>query len=77
MAKYLDDKFTDYLIEYSFGNSVYGLTIPARSWEEAEERIRRIGAFGRVIGSDVTTIPASLGWFAKALVWWRNLVPRT
>lgn len=68
-----DEKFSLYAVEYSFGNHVYGLTIPARSWEEAEERLKRIGAFGRVIGSDVTTIPVAFGCFAKLLVWWRNL----
>lgn len=73
MSDDLDDVFSDYLVEYSFGNDVYSLVIPARSWEEAERRIKRIGAFGRVIGSDVTTFPVSLGWYAKLLVWWRNL----
>lgn len=73
MSDDLDDGFTNYAVEYSFGNAVYGLVIPARSWEEAEERLKRIGAFGRVIGSDVTTIPVAFGWYAKLLVWWRNL----
>jgi hypothetical protein len=65
--------FGRYLVEYSFGNSTYSIVIPARSWEEAQERIKRIGAFGRVIGSDVMTVPASLGWLAKLIVWWRNI----
>ncbi len=65
--------YKKYVVEYPFGNSRWGLLIDARSWEEAEERIKRIGAFGRVVGSDVTTIPASLGFVAKLLVWWRNL----
>jgi hypothetical protein len=73
MVDDLDDTFATYLIEYSFGNSVYAIYIPARSWEEAQERIKRIGAFGRVIGSDVTVYPASLGWWTKLLVWCRNL----
>jgi len=73
MADDLDDGFSNYLVEYSFGNEVFSLTIPARSWEEAQERVKRIGAFGRVVGSDVTTIPAAFGWLAKLTVWWRNL----
>lgn len=72
MSDDLDDKFTRYLVEYSFGNSVYGLQIHARSWEEAEERLKRIGAFGRVIGSDVETYSATFGPWVKLLVWWRN-----
>lgn len=66
------EKFGEFLVEYSFGNATYAITIPARSWEEAEERIKRIGAFGRVVGSDVTKMHASLGWLAMLLVWWRN-----
>lgn len=73
MSGDLDGGFNTYLVEYSFGNEVYAITIPARSWEEAQERIKRIGAFGRVIGSDVTALPAALGWLAKLTVWWRNL----
>lgn len=69
----IDAGFTEYAAEYPFDNRRWGLTIHARSWEEAEERLRRIGAFGRVIGSDVTAFPASMGWLAKLLVWWRNL----
>ncbi len=67
------EKFNNYLVEYSFGNSVYALTIPARSWEEAQERIKRIGAFGHVVGSDVVRFDASLGRLAKIIVWWRNI----
>lgn len=73
MTDDLDAGYSTYLVEYSFGNEVFAITIPARSWEEAQERIKRIGAFGRVIGSDVTTFSAPLGWLAKLTVWWRNL----
>lgn len=68
-----DEGFTTFLVEYSFGNSVYAITVPARSWAEAEERVKRIGAFGHVVGSDVVKLPASVGWLAPLLVWWRNL----
>lgn len=73
MADDLDDGFERFLVEYTFGNERYSLVIPARSWAEAEERIKRIGAFGRVVGCNVTTFPAPLGWLAKLVVWWRNL----
>ncbi len=75
MTNDLDDGFDNYLVEYSFGNATYCLVIPARSWPEAEARVKRI-ALGRVIGSNATSFHASLGWFAKLLVWWRNLQRR-
>lgn len=65
-------EFGNYLVEYSFDDGVYVFMLKARSLEEAEARIKRIGAFGRVAGSNATIMPASLGWAAKLLVWWRN-----
>lgn len=66
----MSDDFSQYLVEYGFGNEVYSIVIPARSWAEAEERIRRIGAYGRVVGGDVFVVPEHCGWLAKLLVWW-------
>lgn len=73
MSDDLDDGFGRYLIEYSFGNATYSIVIPAKSWDEAHERMRRIGSFGRVVGSNATAFPAHMGWWAKLLVWWSNL----
>lgn len=68
-----DAGFGRFLIEYQFGNDRYSFVLPARSWAEAEERLKRIGILGRVVGSDVVTVPGSLGWLARLLTWWRNL----
>jgi len=68
-----DAGFGRFLIEYQFGNERYSFVLPARSWEEAQERLKRIGTFGSVVGSDVVTIPGSLGWFARLMTWLRNL----
>ena len=67
-----DGDYKAYACEYTFGNSQWALTIHARSWEEAEERLKRIGAFGRVKGEHITTIPAFAGPFVPIIVWLRN-----
>ncbi len=64
--------FTEYAVEYQHKGARWGLTIKAASWEDAEDRLKAIGAWGRVVGSGVITIPASLGVFAKAWVWIAN-----
>lgn len=45
-----------YLVDLPIGDASYGIHVPALSWEEAEKVASKIG--GKVIGSDVHTIPA-------------------
>lgn len=61
-----------YLVEYRHQGAVWGLTIDADSWDDAQERLRMIGWNGRVIGDNAITVPGSMGWFARAFVWLRN-----
>lgn len=64
--------YTKYICEYVFNGEKYGLTIPAKSWEEAEKRLKEIGK-GNVLGIETVTIHYKLGWIAKILVWLKNL----
>lgn len=76
MGDDLDGGFKKYVVEYTFGNSRWGLLIDARSWEEAEERLRRIGAYGRIEGEHVATVPVIGGPFVKLFVWLQNTFAR-
>ena len=76
MSDDLDDGFKKFVVEYTFGNSQWILLIDARNWEEAEERMRRIGAYGRIKGEHVATIPAIGGPFVKLVVWFQNTFAR-
>lgn len=42
--------YKTYLCEYRFDGETWGIDIPARSAEEAKERLQRIG-HGRVVGT--------------------------
>lgn len=76
MGDDLDGGFKRYVVEYPFGNSRWGFTISARSLEEAEERIKRIGAYGCIKGELVATIPAIGGPFVKLAVRLQNAFAR-
>ena len=39
-----------YIVKYQFDGDEYSIDIPARSWEEAEQRLQRIGLAGKVEG---------------------------
>jgi len=71
-----NDDYKPFLVEYTFGNSQWNFVIHARNWQEAEERLKRAGTYGRVIGSDVVTVPAIGGPFVKAYVWLHNFWSR-
>jgi hypothetical protein len=57
-----------YLCEYSFEGDRYCLEIPAKSWKEAESRLRRI-SYGSVTGEIQAILPVQLGWLARLIVW--------
>jgi hypothetical protein len=48
-----------FLAEYNFRGSRYVTTIGGDSWAEAEQHLKSIGANGRIIGSDVMSVPAN------------------
>lgn len=60
-----------YLCEYSFEGDRYSLEIPAKSWKEAEAKLRRI-AYGHISGEIKAVIPVQIGWLAKVIVSLKN-----
>lgn len=61
-----------YLCEYSFEGDRYSLEILAKSWSEAEAKLRRM-SYGKVVGKIDMVMPVQAGWIAKTLVWLKNL----
>ena len=60
-----------YTCEYRFRGKLYGLEIPAQSWEEAEARLNAI-AHGEVLGELQFVI--KLGWIERIWQWVRGVL---
>lgn len=69
----VDDGYSTYLFEYYHEGSWWAFTIPARSEDEALERVNKL-PHATFLGSVAEEIPARFGWVARLLCWWRNLV---
>jgi hypothetical protein len=65
--------FKNYLVEYRYQGVEWGTTIKAQSFEDAKARIETMGAFGRVKGEVMATVPAIGGPLVRAWVWLMNL----
>ena len=70
--------WSDFACSYGHGKKQYCLNIRATSFEDAEARLRAIGAWGKVDGELMETIPAHPGGgsLVKLYVWVRNLLSR-
>lgn len=72
-----DTEWPRWACSYRFGRdgAEYCITIPARSAEEAADRLRAIGAWGKVDGELMMTIPAvpGGGLLVRAIAAFRNL----
>lgn len=68
-------EFKKYVVHYGYQGHQWGLLVQATSPEDAEERLKAIGAWGRVDGEHVMTIPdvPGAGAFVSTLAWLRNL----
>lgn len=68
-----------FLCEYSHQGHTYSITVGGGSWDEAEHHLKSIGANGRIIGSNVSTIPVNAltlpfaGLYVRLVVFMRNL----
>lgn len=73
------DNFKEYVVHYRFQGADWGTTIKATSVDDARRRIEAMGAFGRIDGELMATIPdiAASGLVVRALVWLRNFWRRT
>ena len=57
----MDDGFSTYLFEYQFDGGKWLMEVPARSPEEAEERLQRVANHGSYLGRGVMKVPAAVG----------------
>jgi hypothetical protein len=74
----VEQDFVKYLFEYYHEGSWWNLVIPARSEEDAKERIKLIHR-ARLLGTVHTEFAAISGtrWLARFVCWCRNIwVPR-
>ena len=69
-----DAKFSRYLFEYYHDGSWWNLIIPARSIEDALERINIVHR-ARLLGTVEAKIPAIAGSksLSRIICWWQNL----
>lgn len=65
-----------YLCRYQHKGQQWGFEIKAESQEDAEERLQRIGAWGKVDGELVARIPAVVGPAVPLFVSFRNWLYR-
>lgn len=59
-----------FLCEYRFNGGTYGVTIVARSWDDAQDHLNAIGHWGKVVGSDPILIPVPAGGLLLRLWNW-------
>ena len=62
-----------FLVSYRYNDAEWNAHIMAEDFADAEARLRQMGAWGKVDGELMATVPASLGLFARLAVWLRNL----
>ena len=66
--------YNDFLFEYDTPDGVWSFSLPARDWEDAEEKLRGIRRSGRVIGEVKAKIPVRLGLIARVGCAFRNII---
>jgi hypothetical protein len=74
----MGDNWPVWLFEYDYDGATYGFSIPARTADEARDRIKKLALYGRYCGElkatiavpSVAAVPAS--WIARAWCWWKN-----
>jgi hypothetical protein len=66
-------EFKNYLCEYQYGDSHWGLEIKATSRSDALARLKAI-SYGEVKGELYVKIPIKLGVVAKFLTWFKNFI---
>ncbi len=67
------NEFKNYLCEYQYGDSYWGLEIKAASRSDALARLKAI-SYGEVKGEIYVKIPIKVGVVAKFLTWFRNFI---
>lgn len=68
-----DAPFKTFTCSYPFQGGEWGFEIKARSFKEAQARVKAIG-WGKVDGELMTVIPGyAPTWTVRLLTWWKNL----
>ena len=76
MKRAVADDFQTFIGTYRFDGEEWGFEVQARSWGEAQARVRAMG-LGRIDGELAARIPAGPGWLAQLLCAVRNKLAAT
>jgi hypothetical protein len=69
----INTKYPTWLVSYNFDGHNWSLSIPAKTWEEAEARLLAIGQAGKIDGKLIFSIPAFTGrWLPNLICGWNN-----
>ena len=74
----MKDGYETYSVNYGFEGARWSIDIPARSQEEARQRLQLATQFGEVIGP-VYSVPAwvpAKGIYVRLACWWKNRFQR-
>jgi hypothetical protein len=66
-----ENPFNTYLVSYRHDGAEWSLELKAASIQDARARLSNL-VFGKVDGEVIAIVPATAGWFAKAVVACRN-----
>jgi hypothetical protein len=67
----LEPKYPTFIVEYRFKGQRWDVTFPAKSWEEAEARLRHI-SMGQVVGELKGAIEVRPKLLQRLLLWWHR-----
>ena len=64
-----------FLVEYRYADATWALEIWADDWQDAERKLRALGANGRVVGEDAMLIKLP-NWMERVIGWLLGTTPR-
>jgi hypothetical protein len=67
----MNQKWPVHLFEYQHEGSTWTIEIPAKSEQDALERINRL-QHAKYLGVLQMKLPVELGLFARLMCWWQN-----
>jgi len=67
----MEQGFKNFLVRYNYDGAQWGLSIPARDYDDAKARLARL-AYATIDGEHVMTLPASTGPLAASIAAARN-----
>jgi hypothetical protein len=73
-----DNQWPTWLFEYDYEGKTWCFHLPARTAQEAQDRVKRLALYGRFCGELYATIPvpevaaAPMSLLARLFCWWKN-----